>query len=126
MLGLGFLTLVWSSNGACGCGSGDVCYSARSVTNLLFLGGGIWHPEAGPIAAVRQSIDSNARGIKNVLLDDGIRKEFLSDAKKNDAAVVKAFAKSNADNALKSKPKVSILLFPPVIQVSPAQDPSYA
>lgn len=56
---------------------------------------------------MRSSIDSNSRALKEALLGETIRKEFLGGVKKNDAAVVKAFVKSNNDNALKSKPKVT-------------------
>lgn len=36
-----------------------------------------------------------------------MRKEFLKGAAKNDTKVVKAFVAANAENALKTKPKVS-------------------
>lgn len=78
----------------------------------------MWHPEPQPIAAMRSTIDTNPRALKDVLLDDGIRKEFLGASKKTDAAVVKAFAKENQGNALKSKPKVCCF---PVLSAS---DPS--
>lgn len=56
---------------------------------------------------MRRDIDRRPQRIKGVLLDDGIRKEFLAGASKLEEKVVKAFAKANAQNALKSKPKVS-------------------
>ena len=58
---------------------------------------------------MRRDIDRHPRRIKDVLLDDGLRKEFLKGAPKNDAKAVKAFVSSNAENALKTKPKVSKL-----------------
>lgn len=89
------------------------------------LGGGLWHPEAAPTSAMRRAIDRNPRRLKDVLIDDRIRRDFLGGAQKSDAAAVKvsltdevmqvsllmklleAFFKSNAENALKTKPKVS-------------------
>jgi len=56
---------------------------------------------------MRQDIDRNPQRIKQVLINDGVRKAFLKGASKIDAKVVKAFVASNAENALKTKPKVS-------------------
>ena len=58
---------------------------------------------------MRQNIDRNPRRIKTVLMDAGMRREFLQGAPKQEAKAVKAFISSdtNADNALKTKPKVS-------------------
>lgn len=74
------------------------------------IGGGCWHPEALYVGRMRNSIDGNSQALKDVLSEDTIRKEFLGDAKKSHAAVVKAFVKSNSDNALKTRPKVSLSL----------------
>lgn len=73
-------------------------------------GGGLWHPEAAPTAAMRRAFDRHPQRLKDVLKDDGLRKEFLKGAPKNDAKVVKAFVAqpSNAESALKTKPKVSL------------------
>lgn len=78
------------------------------MTDSYFTGGGLWHPEAAPVAAMRTAIHRHPERIKKVLLNDGVRKSFLKGAPKQDAKVVKAFVASNADNALKTKPKVSI------------------
>jgi hypothetical protein len=67
----------------------------------------MWHPEAAPIAALRQAIDKRSRQFKDVLSDEKIRKEFLKGPPKNDSKVVKAFVAANASNALKTRPKVS-------------------
>lgn len=56
---------------------------------------------------MRRDIDRHPDRIKAVLTNDGVRKEFLKGAPKNDAKAIKAFVGSNADNALKTKPKVS-------------------
>jgi uncharacterized protein (DUF2461 family) len=77
----------------------------------IVLGGGIWHPEAGPLAGLRRAVDRAPKVFKDVLRDEGIRREFLDKAGKTDAQVVKAFVKANAENALKTKPKVSDDLF---------------
>lgn len=69
-------------------------------------GGGKWHPEAPAVNALRTAIDRNPRGLKDALADPAIRKEFLNNAGKTDAAVVKEFVRSNADSALKTRPKV--------------------
>lgn len=54
---------------------------------------------------MRNEIDRNPRGLKDVLMHDQLRKEFL-DSPKSEAKAVKAFAAGNAENALKTKPKV--------------------
>jgi hypothetical protein len=75
--------------------------------NRIVAGGGIWHPEADPLATLRRAVDRAPKKFKDVLRDEGIRREFLDNAGKTDAQVVKAFVKANAENALKTKPKVS-------------------
>lgn len=84
-VGLGFILLIWS------------------------IGGGLWHPEAAPTAAMRRDIDRNARRLKDILMDDRMRREFFAGAAKNERKVVKAFVAANSENALKTKPKVSAL-----------------
>ncbi|KAK0346192.1 hypothetical protein LTS16_014386 [Friedmanniomyces endolithicus] len=54
---------------------------------------------------MRNSIDHHAERLKNILMDVGVRKSFLSDAPKQESKAVKAFVVSNAGNALKTKPK---------------------
>lgn len=60
---------------------------------------------------MRSNIDSSPRNIKDVLMDDRIRKEFLSGAPKKDSKVVSAFISNNSENALKTKPKVRSMSF---------------
>lgn len=78
------------------------------LLTLRFLGGGLWHPEARPIGALRRDIDRHPERIKGVLMDDGLRKEYLGSVEKAPAKVVKAFVMSptNSESALKTKPKV--------------------
>ncbi|CAK4031512.1 Hypothetical predicted protein [Lecanosticta acicola] len=80
-------------------------YYLQVAPNNSFVGGGKWHPEAPAVNALRAAIDRNPRGLKNVLTDPGIRKHFLKDAGKTEAAAVREFVKSNADSALKTRPK---------------------
>lgn len=60
---------------------------------------------------MRRAIDRRSRQMKDVLLDEDLRKEFLKGAPKNDAKVVKAFVAANASNALKTRPKVCYPMF---------------
>lgn len=70
------------------------------------LGCGLWHPEADPLALLREDIDENADRWKEVLRESPLRREFLNGASDDDEAVVKAFAHANRESALKTKPKV--------------------
>ncbi|PIB01293.1 hypothetical protein CB0940_01320 [Cercospora beticola] len=80
-------------------------YYVQCAPNKSFVGGGLWHPEAAPVAAMRRAIDRHPRHLKDVLSNPLIRKEFLKNAPANDKAVVKAFVDSNRGNMLKTKPK---------------------
>ena len=75
------------------------------MLTISITGGGLWHPEADAIAAVRNDVDTNPQRIKRVLTEAPLRKEFLSSAA-NEAKAIKAFVSSNSENALKTKPKV--------------------
>ncbi|EME49195.1 hypothetical protein DOTSEDRAFT_49502 [Dothistroma septosporum NZE10] len=80
-------------------------YYIQIAPNKSFVGGGLWHPESSPTAAMRQAIDRDSNRLKGVLVDDRIRKEFLGSCGRSEAAAVKAFVKCNRENALKTKPK---------------------
>ncbi len=43
-----------------------------------------------------------------MLLDERLRQEFLGSVGKSDAKAVKAFVSANAENALKTRPKVRL------------------
>jgi len=73
------------------------------------VGGGIWMPEAPALAKIRQAIDRKSQKLKQVLLGDKIRKEFLGGVSKHEQKVIKTFTDANKDNALKRKPKVGSL-----------------
>jgi len=82
--------------------------TSRNYTDVRNTGGGLWQPEAAPTAAMRNSIDHHPERLKKILMEVGVRKSFLSDARKQESKAVKAFVASNAGNALKTKPKVCI------------------
>jgi hypothetical protein len=60
---------------------------------------------------VRDSIDKHPERIRAILMDDEMRKSFLKGAPKQESKAIKAFCASNAENMLKTKPKVSISTF---------------
>lgn len=70
-----------------------------------FVGSGLWHPEAAPLSLLRRSIDRRPHLIKAVLTENRLRKDILNVSANDDKKAVKAFAASNAENALKTKPK---------------------
>ena len=71
-----------------------------------FIGGGIWHPDAPPLALLRQDVNRKSHKLKKTLLDAGIRKEFLKGIPNDEKKAVKAFIAQNSENMLKTKPKV--------------------
>lgn len=79
-------------------------FSAPKLT-LDSVGGGYWSPDARALAALRTTIDENPQRLKDVLMNDKMRAEFLSGCSKK--AAVQSFVKTNAETALKTKPKVS-------------------
>lgn len=70
----------------------------------------MWHPEAAPIAAIRNDIDAHPQRIKNVLIEDALRKDFLGGAG-TESKAIRAFISGNSENALKTKPKVRTYLW---------------
>lgn len=104
---------VSSSFAGCKLSSVDrTSFSAPELT-LDSVGGGYWSPDARALAALRTTIDENPQRLKDVLMNDKMRAEFLSGCSKK--AAVQSFVKTNAETALKTKPKVSSqpLLVPP-------------
>lgn len=73
----------------------------------MVVGGGLWQPEAASTAAMREAINNSPQRLKDVLAEEGIRKEFLGGVGKSGAGAVSAFVKRNSESALKTKPKVS-------------------
>jgi uncharacterized protein (TIGR02453 family) len=86
------------------------CYYVHCEPGSCFVGGGLWHPDAGHLARLRASIDERPRRWRRVLAEEGFRATFLPGAKRGDEkSCVRAFCKANEENALKKKPKVSLL-----------------
>ena len=69
------------------------------------MGSGLWHPEAAPLSLLRRNIDRRPHLIKGVLSENKLRKDVLNVTANDEKKSVKAFAASNAENALKTKPK---------------------
>ena len=69
------------------------------------MGSGLWHPEAAPLSLLRRHIDRRPHVIKAVLTENRLRKDILKVPANDEKRAVKAFAASNAENALKTKPK---------------------
>ncbi|KAJ5321537.1 Conserved hypothetical protein CHP02453 [Penicillium atrosanguineum] len=80
-------------------------YYVHFQPGACFVGCGLWHPEAEPLALLRADIDENASRWKEVLRAPAMRREFLNGAPDDDDAVVKAFTHRNKESALKTKPK---------------------
>lgn len=74
-----------------------------------FIGGGLWHPEAGHVQKMRRSIDRHPERWREVLDDAEFRRVFFPGVKpaQGAEAVVKAFVGKNQMGALKKKPMVS-------------------
>jgi hypothetical protein len=68
-------------------------------------------PEAQPLALLRRNIDLKPEVIRRVLTDAALRKTILGVTPNDEKKVIKAFASHNAENALKTKPKVRLYLF---------------
>ncbi|KAI4138226.1 MAG: hypothetical protein L6R39_006906 [Caloplaca ligustica] len=96
----------WSRTGRKGPYAG---YYLQIKPSGSFIGGGLWCPEAAPLAAMRRDVDKNSHKLKSILLEPSMRKEFLGGIAKNEDKAVKAFCAQNQDNALKTKPKEYLL-----------------
>ncbi|KAL4870451.1 hypothetical protein BDV12DRAFT_165970 [Aspergillus spectabilis] len=70
-----------------------------------FVGAGLWQPEADRLALLRQDIDGNSQGLKAVLRQEGLRREFFGGIPDDEDEAVKAFVSQNSESALKTKPK---------------------
>jgi hypothetical protein len=74
----------------------------------MHLGSGLWMPEAQPLALLRRNIDRKPEVIRRVLTDAALRKTILEVSQNDEKKAIKAFALQNAENALKTKPKVCL------------------
>ncbi|KAJ6124417.1 Conserved hypothetical protein CHP02453 [Penicillium samsonianum] len=80
-------------------------YYVHFQPGSCFVGCGLWNPESEPLALLREDIDENSAGLKEVLRAPEMRREFLKGASDDDDAVVDAFTHHNRESALKTKPK---------------------
>jgi hypothetical protein len=72
------------------------------------VGSGLWMPDAEPLSLVRRNIDRRSRRWRQVLNEPQLRKQILGVASNDEAKALKAFAAQNKENALKTRPKVSL------------------
>ena len=80
------------------------------LTVMLLKGGGLWMPEAAALTAIRENINERPHDIKGVLMNRKVQEEFFPGTLGKETQTIKAFAAKSAENALKTKPKVSNLL----------------
>lgn len=71
-----------------------------------FVGSGLWHPDAAPVALLRADIDQRPERIRDILTSSEVRKYIFGGVSKDAKKAIKAFCKHNQENALKTKPKV--------------------
>lgn len=67
---------------------------------------------------MRRAIDKNSARLKTVLMAPSMRSDFLGGVAREEGKVVKAFVGMNAENALKTKPKVNGIFKPPLLLTS--------
>ena len=92
----------WSRTGRKGPYAG---YYVQVQPNGSFVGAGVWHPEAPPLALMRKDVDLKSHKIKAVLTAPALRKEFFGGIANDEKKAVKAFVGMNTENMLKTKPK---------------------
>ena len=98
-----FFSVAWSRTGRKG---PYACYYFMiKPGGGSLLGGGLWMPDAQALARLRQDIDRRPHRIQKVLTNAGIRASFLGNIPADDRRATKAFAKQNAETALKTKPR---------------------
>lgn len=82
------------------------CYYVQVQPKGSFVGAGVWHPEAPPMALMRKEIDRKSHKLKKVLMAPEMRREYLGGIGNDERKAVKAFVGMNTENMLKTKPKV--------------------
>ncbi|KAL4997031.1 hypothetical protein BDV10DRAFT_170532 [Aspergillus recurvatus] len=80
-------------------------YYVHCQPGASFVGSGLWHPEADKLALLREDIDGNSQGLKTVLREEGMRREFFDGIPDDEDKAVEAFVSQNSESALKTKPK---------------------
>ena len=98
----------WSRTGRKGPYAG---YYVQIQPKGSFVGAGVWHPEAPPLALLRRAVDRKSHKLKEVLMAEGMRREFLGGVKKDEGKCVAKFVGLNQENALKTKPKVCMCIY---------------
>lgn len=81
------------------------CYYVHCEPGGSFVGGGLWHPDKDTLAKLRANIDERPHRLRRILMNPQFRNTFLPNAKDNEKSVLAAFAESNKENALKTKPQ---------------------
>lgn len=74
-----------------------------------FVGSGLWHPDAAPVALLRTEIDQRSERLRSVLMEARMRKRIFGGVAKDEKKAIRVFCEQNKENALKTKPKVSQL-----------------
>ncbi|MCJ1309315.1 hypothetical protein MMC25_002974 [Agyrium rufum] len=97
-----YFSAAWSRTGRKGPYAG---YYVQIAPGSSFVGGGLWCPDAAPLASLRRAVDRHPERLKDVLMSPGIRKECLNGSGKDEKKCVKEFVKHNEGNMLKTKPK---------------------
>ena len=92
----------WSRTGRKGPYAG---YYVQVQPNGSFVGAGVWHPEAPPLALMRADVDLKSHKIKAVLTGAALRKEFFGGIANDERKAIRAFVAMNTENMLKVKPK---------------------
>lgn len=95
----------WSRTGRKGPYAG---YYVQVKPGASFLGAGLWCPEAAPLALLRAAVDRKSHRLKEVLMNERIRHEFMNGVRAKESECVKKFIAMNQENALKRKPKVML------------------
>ncbi|RMZ92277.1 hypothetical protein DV736_g494, partial [Chaetothyriales sp. CBS 134916] len=70
-----------------------------------FVGSGLWMPEAGPLALLRNDIDQNPGRLRAILTDPGIRKHIFNGVTKDENAI-EAFTLHNGET---DNPNIELL-----------------
>jgi hypothetical protein len=92
---------------------GAAYYCVAQINFAKSVGGGLWHPESQALGAIRRDIDNHPDRLKGVLTNEGFVEEFFggnAGSKKEEGKIVGMFAEHNGEDALKTAPKVCVLV----------------
>lgn len=70
----------------------------------------MWHPEGPSLELLREDIDQNPQGLKQILMNKRLKKDYFPSVKGkgSEKETVAAFCEKNKENALKTKPRVRV------------------